>query len=92
MNFGALGAVLFSILTISACSPNGSVGVFGPRVVAGNEHFVTVHDPIGFPNASLNIATQYCSQYGKAPVFQSQGGDHFECSGNRLCNTYQCKQ
>lgn len=85
-----ISVALITVLTGCAPGQPGS-SMFGANAVAGNENFVTIKDPVGLPNESLNAATRHCAQYGKTATFQGKGGDSYECSGTTWCTTYQCK-
>lgn len=81
--------VIIVVMSMSSCA--ALKGVYGPKVVAGNENFVTISDPIGIPNGALNMATSHCGDYGKTPAFQAKGGDSLHCTGTTWCTTYECK-
>lgn len=79
-------------LVVSGCATNGGGSMFGPKLAAGNERYVTVYDNIGAPGGKEQFANDYCRSKGRIAQFQAQGGDTYMCSGRNssLCSTYLC--
>ena len=87
--------VVIFILALSGCATtSGGSSIFAPRVVAGNERYVTLYDPIGLPGHMEVAADEYCARYNRFAQFQSIGGSTFQCSGRsvNLCATFNCVQ
>ena len=77
-------AIAASACLLSSCA------AFAPKVIDGNERYVTVQDALGIPELVKKTADEHCAKFGRYARFNSFGGTGYLCSGSysRSCSTY----